>query len=142
MRVREIEIEGEREREFGLEFSKPAHTRPQMLRTQALIIIQNWTFKLTYSPLVRERQEKETNNREKKQTSNTFDQSHVLGSARGCGISVWALGFLPAAGWAQRDEIVKGRQADDVRQTMSGRQKSGKRILFDLHVHAQPFPLH
>lgn len=45
----------ERERgsvlEFGLEFSKPAHTRPQMHRTQALIIIQNWTFRLTYSPL-------------------------------------------------------------------------------------------
>lgn len=41
-----------------MEFSKPAHTRPQMLRTQALIIIQNWTFKLTYSPPSSEKDKK------------------------------------------------------------------------------------
>lgn len=77
--ARDRERERGRVLEFGLEFSKPAHTRPQMHRTQALIIIQNWTFRLTYSPLSTEEKnmKKETNNREKKQTSNTFDQSHV-----------------------------------------------------------------
>lgn len=48
--------EKERGRAYGLEFSKPAHTRPQnatilaQIRTpNALIIIQNSTLRLTYS---------------------------------------------------------------------------------------------
>lgn len=93
--------------EFGLEFSKPAHTRPQMPRTQALIIIQNWTFRLTHSPLDREKNmKKETNNREKKQTSNTFDQSHVTwGQLGDVGLGSWR-------GSTRRDRNRKaGRQA-------------------------------